>query len=199
MPNDVKPWWQRFLESTGGTALITVLVGGILGQRLTSSYQEKLKERELALAFYREQSKEQQDIGARYIELVGSCLGASQDLVVLTAKDFDPEQFTGEQQKKVVQQRTEIRKKYNEVDSRWAVDGAQLGLLIQLHSYGQQGVAQGWRNVQQSVTAYKECAEEWYSEHEQKFAARKELRTVCTKERDHALADVDQFTEQVGQ
>ncbi len=197
--NDVKPGWQRFLESTGGTAFITVVIGGILGQRITSSYQEKLKDRDIAVAFYHEQSKERQDIGARYIELVGGCMGTSQDLIALTEQGFDPDQFKGQERKKVVQQRTEIRKKYNELDSRWAVEGAQLGLLIALHGHDQQGLTQGWRRVQQSVAAYKQCAENWYSQHQGEFVALDVARAACAKEKSQASIDVDGFTEQIGE
>ncbi len=46
-----KLWWQRFLESSGGTALVTVLLGGLLGQLITSSVQVKQQEREFQQAW----------------------------------------------------------------------------------------------------------------------------------------------------
>ncbi len=48
-----KPRWQIFLESTGGAAFITVLIGGliagIVGQWITNEYQKGMKERETQL------------------------------------------------------------------------------------------------------------------------------------------------------
>src|SRR6185503_4847747 len=41
-----KPVWQRFLETTGGTALITVLIGGIMGSIITGMIQISAKNRE---------------------------------------------------------------------------------------------------------------------------------------------------------
>ena len=46
-----KPRWQRFLESTGGAALITVLLGGIFGSCITDSLQKGAKDREFQQAW----------------------------------------------------------------------------------------------------------------------------------------------------
>ena len=40
-----KPAWQRFLETTGGAALITVLIGGIMGSIITGLIQQGSKQR----------------------------------------------------------------------------------------------------------------------------------------------------------
>jgi hypothetical protein len=185
------------LESAGGTALITVLAGGILGQRITSSYQEKLKEREMAVAFIQDQSKEQEDISARFVELVGGCMGASRDLISLTETVFDADQYRGEDRKTMAKQRIELRDKYNDAEERWAVEGAKLGLLIALHSHGQEGVTEGWRRVERSVTAYNQCAEEWYFNHPQEYVALDVARAACAKERGEASTNLDKFTDQL--
>jgi anti-sigma factor RsiW len=40
------PVWQRFLESAGGAALVTVIFGSIAAGLINSLVQEKLRERE---------------------------------------------------------------------------------------------------------------------------------------------------------
>jgi hypothetical protein len=69
-PERPKLWWQAFLESSGGAALITVAIGGLLAQWINVHVQTATTEREFnnawlrargdqALTAYRDYSNEQ--------------------------------------------------------------------------------------------------------------------------------------------
>ncbi len=189
------PAWQRFLESAGGAALVTVLFGSVAAGIINSLVQEKLKERELALASYQEELKQRQDIATRIVDLVGTSVGAAEDLVFLTTQEFDPDRFRGDERKKTIDQRTHIRQTYNLTDTQWRVDQEKLALLIGLHSYGQSDIAAAWREAEQSVTAYKDCAEDWYDRHQQEFVVTGEARSACGKERSAVRMRLERFTE----
>jgi hypothetical protein len=189
------PAWQRFLESAGGAALVTVLLGSVAAGIINSLVQEKLKERELALTSYQEELKQQQDIATRIVDLVGTSVGAAEDLILLTSEEFNPNLFTGEQKKKMIDQRTQIRETYNRTDTQWRTDQEKLALLIGLHSHIRPGVTEAWRQAQQSVTAYKDCAEEWYSTHLAEFVTSEDARSACSKEKIAVRTQLEKFSE----
>src|SRR5437764_6648982 len=66
--NQQKPLWQRFLETTGGAAVITVLIGGIFGQIISSSIQSSLKEREFQQAWLKERGDQALVANKEYLE-----------------------------------------------------------------------------------------------------------------------------------
>ena len=189
------PAWQRFLESAGGAALVTVLFGSIAAGIINSLVQEKLKERELAVTAFQEDLKQRQDIATRIVDLVGVSVGAAEDIISLTTKDFDPDIFRGEQKRKMIDQRTQIRQTYNSTDARWRTDQEKLALLIGLHSHGRPGITEAWREAQQSVTAYKDCAEDWYKAHPEEFVTSGEARSTCGKEKSAVRMRLEQFSE----
>lgn len=192
------PAWQRFLESAGGAALVTVLFGSVAAGVINSLVQEKLKEREQALASYQDELKQRQDIGTRVAELVGTSMGAAEDLIFLTSEDFNPDRFAGEQRKKTIDQRTKIREVYNTTDTQWRVEREKLALLIAFHTHGQLGVTEAWLAAQQSVTAYKDCAENWYGRHPEEFVASEQARSACGAEKNAAQANLERFAEIMG-
>ena len=189
------PAWQRFLESAGGAALVTVVFGSIAAGVINSLVQDELRERELALASYEAELKQQQDIATRIVDLVGTSVGAAEDLVILTTQEFDPGRYSGDERKKMINQRTHIRQTYNSTDTQWRVDQEKLAFLIGLHSHGQSGITEAWREAQQAVRAYKDCAEDWYKGHHQEFVTSEEARSACGKEKSAVRVQLQRFTE----
>src|SRR3954447_11049386 len=87
-----KPPWQVFLESVGGAALITALVGGALLQLITWTVQRSLEKREFnnawvkargdqALSAYRDYNKEQLKVFEELYSEVGRMIAGSEALV----------------------------------------------------------------------------------------------------------------------
>jgi hypothetical protein len=171
-----KPRWQRFLETSGGTALVTVLLGGLMGQLITWSIQNQLKEREFqqawmkargdqALVTYKEYLDQEQEIVKRSYELIGGCISASEDLILLTTPDFAPGDFSGSEKHKVETERSSIVEKYNSADSQWRSEREKLGLMMSYYHRGRPEVTRAWQEIQSSVTKYNDCAGRWYLQH----------------------------------
>ena len=91
-------WWQSFLESTGGAAFITVLVGGLLAQWINIYVQEATGAREFnnawlkargdqALAAYKDYVTEQLKVADGLFTSVGSIVAAAEALVASAGWD----------------------------------------------------------------------------------------------------------------
>jgi hypothetical protein len=182
----------EFLKTTGGTALITVLIGGLFGQIITCSVQNRLKEREFqqawlkargdqALVAYKEYLDKEQETVTRAYGLVGSCITASSDLIEITGTGFDPAKSEGNEPH-LKKQVDDIWSKYNEMDTQWGVEREKLGLLIGYYHHGRPEVYEAWGQVKESVTAYKDCAAKRYDEY---LETRKLIDTtnVCQNEK----------------
>jgi len=194
-----KPWWQRFLESTGGAAMITVLIGGLLGQLITWSVQKGLKEREFqeawmkargdqALVTYKDYLNQEQEIVRRVYEIVGSCISVSEDLIDLTKLEFAPGKSIG-----VEKQRNSIRERYNTIDAQWRGEREKLGLLMSYYHRGRPEVAAAWRDLQDSVTKYNECAGNWYLDHPHPLI-KVEVADACKNDRDDLRKRLEQLS-----
>ena len=166
-----KPAWQRVLESSGGTALITVVLGGLLGQLIAWSIQSGLKDREFqetwmkargdqALVSYKEYVNQEQELMKTTYELIGSCISTSEDLIILTSPEFAPDSFVG-----AAEQRTALRQKYNKVDAQWRSEKEKIGLLMGYYHPNQPNVTLAWHETQESISKYMGCAERWYLNH----------------------------------
>ena len=190
-----KPRWQRFLESTGGTALITVLVGGILGQMITCSIQNSSKEREFqqawmkargdqALVTYNEYLNQQREVVKQAYELIGNSISASDDMIALTGPEFAIGSYEG-----VENQRGGVRKRYNSIDQEWRAEREKVGLLINYYHHGRPEVVAAWQELQNAVTAYNDCARQWYLEHPEPA----ETKDACKNEQENFRRSLSQF------
>ena len=172
-----KPGWQRFLESTGGTALITVLLGGVLGQWISTTYQARVREREAlaareeALADRRFETHKEL-LAARLatvretLELIGAVIAASEDLITITRPEWDPALFPdGAQREATLATKREIRETYNRTDARWRNTREGFGFLLGYYHGGDPAVAASWRELVGAVSAYIDCARAWYVAH----------------------------------
>ena len=196
-----KPKWQRFLESSGGTALVTVILGGVLGQILAWSIQSGLKDREFqeawmkargdqALVSYKEYTAQEQELMKSTYELIGSCISASEDLIILTTPEFAQDSFEG-----AVVQRRSLRENYNKIEVRWRSDKEKIGLLMGYYHPNQSKVASAWYNTQDSVSNYMDCAQQWYLDHVKPV----ETTQACKKEEDSLRNSLKEFNKSLEQ
>lgn len=196
-----KPWWQKILESTGGTAIITVVIGGILGQMISCSIQKDLKEREFqqgqqqaanaqALIAYKEYIEQEKDTVKHAYELVGKGITSSEDLISLTSEQFSVDKFTGKDEDTIKNQRKLVREQYNTVDKMWRSEGIQLGLLMSYYHNGSPEVLTSWQNVQTSMTNYMTCAENWYTSN----TSLTNPNDACNNERNKLNQDLKEMT-----
>ncbi len=176
-PSRSKPTWQRFLESTGGAALITVLVGGIAGGLITSHLETRQKDRELAVQ--KEQAAEQRKSAAHKelltarltavqgaIDLLGRAIAAGEDLIVITGPEWRLQEARAEVDAKVTRRKKEeLREGWNTADAAWRSQRHSAGLLLAVYSSKARNVAEAWRQTEETVAGFLDCARDYYVEH----------------------------------
>lgn len=198
-----KHWWDRFLEPGVLTALVTVLIGGIMGNIIAGKIQTGAKEREFqqawmkargdqALLAYKEHLDQERETVKRAYELVGGCISASEDLIDLTRPEFAPRSHVG-----IEQERDAIRKNYNDHDVEWRRDHLKIQLLVSYYhsQLGQREAINDWEKVQASVTAYMDCARDWYIRHDGKEPPNLiDIENSCKDKKDSFNQSISQFT-----
>jgi hypothetical protein len=183
-----KPAWQRFLESPGGAAMITVILGGILGQWINLSIQESVKERNFqqdwlkargdqALEAYKEYLAQEKDLIQRVYKLIGQSVSATEDLLILSTPEFSPGSHAG-----IEGQRKTIREQYNKIDAQWRAECEEVGLLMSYYHRDHPDVAGAWEHVRTSITGFMDCARKWDIQRSQfpdsAEVCRKEIETL---------------------
>jgi hypothetical protein len=197
-----KSFLLRFLDSNGGTALITVLLGGLLGQMISCSIQRQLKDRELQQAFikargdqalvgYKEYIDQEQQLVKHAYDLIGNSVSASENLIELTTPEFDPRQYVGEDRETIKKQRESYRRGFNEADEQWQREKEDLGLLMMYYHQGRSGVIASWRSVQDALQKYSDCAQQWYRKQR---APTQAPNDVCRNEKTDFRNKLDQLT-----
>jgi hypothetical protein len=162
--------WRLILESAGGAALITVLVGGVLGQWLSYSIQTRQKDREFqqsvmkmlgdqALISYSDYLHQEEEIVKRAYDLIGLCITAADDLVTSTTPEF------AVKTRSATEQRLAIQRKYNVVDDQWRSERAKIDLLIMFYHRKHPEVVSQWDDVKSAVTNHMDSAHRWYQNH----------------------------------
>jgi hypothetical protein len=197
-----KPAWQRFLESSGGTALITVIIGGLLGAWISGIIQSGAKDREFqqawlkargdqALISYKDFLDKQQEIIKRVYERVGTCISSSEDLISLSkpelAKTAD---YEGEQKERLKKYRVTVQDKFTLSEAEWRNDREALGLLMDYYHPRQVKVVEAWRNVKESVTRYMGCASDWSARN----PLSTEIESACKPQKDSVVKSLEQLT-----
>lgn len=206
-PAEKKPTWLRFLESSGGTALIAAVIGAVLVQWISGSIQASLKEREFrqawmqargnqALTAYKEQLDQEEQIVRRAYDLIGSTIQASQDLIDLTGPELSLKTYRRSQRKQIEMQRDRIRKAYNKADIEWRGQKENLSLLIALYHHGQPDIISRWQDLQNSIPGYMDCALTWYDTHDTANAGT--LKTACANESKVLTEKLEHLTAALG-
>jgi hypothetical protein len=194
-PNERRIW--RFLESIGGTAFITVLIGGWFGSCITAKIQERAQDREfeqaqlktrgdLALLAYKDYLEQQRETMKHAFELIGNCISTSEDLIDLTGPNFDRTKYPG-----VEEQRKRLRVNYNHFAEQWQVERDVLGLTIGYYHSDQPGVREAWTDVKNSVTELTKCAQDWYLAHNTEVT---ETSAACSKEKKEVETKLDNLS-----
>lgn len=176
-----KPKWQRFLETSGGTALITVLIGGALGQLISWSFQQNQKDREFqqkwmeargaqALVSYKEYLDQEQKLMQRTYELIGNCVAATGHLEDIMRPGFS------------AKQREEYENAFNAASKEWDGESKKLQLLISYYHKGQKDILERWDELSDAVATYKGCTAEKYYEFKKRPARPKTAPPAAPKE-----------------
>lgn len=180
--DDGKPSWQRFLESTGGAALVTVLLGGVLGNWIAGALAERRAVNERMYLTHQEYLEARLATIRPTLERIGHTVAAAEDLITITRPDFDPRKYAeGPDRNATLAKRRQIREAYNAADAEWRREKETLGyLLVYYHSDGR-GVAGSWNQLEDAVTGFVDCARRWWVEH--KGEPTEDAASACGPER----------------
>jgi hypothetical protein len=163
-----KSWKELIFETGGGVALVTVLLGGLLGSGATTLFQWMQKKNETAHAeqqAYLERQraanerleKLQLDSAKTLFDLTYKGISASDDLLQLSTPAFaDP---------RLANQRTDIRTRYNEAEESWRSNHASQGLMFIYYHRSMTEIPSTWKETEQAVSKYIECASTWLLAH----------------------------------
>ena len=180
-----------FLESTGGAALITVLIGGLFGQWITTVVQRGATEREFnntwlrargdqALSAYKDYVTEQTRVIEQIYNSVGAMISASESLVAAEYWDFS--------KPKTREDARAVAIKFNEAENEWVRSQRRFGFLLSYYNNSDQKVLSQWRTLSSAVDTYRECVSGWRESYDGKRRSAPEA--ICSVQRraiDHSL------------
>lgn len=190
-----KPTWLKFLESTGGAAIITVVLGTLGGTIITALVQSLNQQQQARQLSTSEFVKGEHDTVKSAFDLVGESIAASENLNTITTVGFDPANFADADQKKsVLTQKGNLRDEFNKADEHWRATRETLGLNMLYYNGNDQAVGSAWSRTSDAVSVYMDCQHTWYMQHLGNFVEANVAAQACTKERkslDSALRDLE--------
>jgi hypothetical protein len=188
----VKPAWQRFLESAGGAALITALIGGAFVQWVADSIQRGAARRDFnnawlkargdqALLAYRDYHNDQlRALEQLYVE-VGHIVSASEALVA--AANWDT---------RLPATRTSIGRiaaDFNAAEDKWVEAKPRFTFLLSYYSNANRNVARDWRALSKAIDDYRECVSARYDTPPSGAQSAAEL--LCGEQRNYVDTKID--------
>lgn len=176
------PLWLRALESSVVTALITVILGGFVGQLIISSIQENSKQNDQVLADHRNYLERQQEIMKSTYDLVEECIFDSEALISLTGRPFQPDKIVPSQQEAVEKQRERRIEKHDEVIQKWQTERNKTGFLIQYFNPEQTELLSRWDTLEKSTTEMMLCAEAVHKEADRRHDTTDSLTTTSCRD-----------------
>ncbi|MCU1256811.1 MAG: hypothetical protein JWM83_3110 [Candidatus Angelobacter sp.] len=158
---ETKTHWLQVLNSSTIAALITVILGTVLGSFLSSSIQEKSKKNDTELASYKEYLERERQVVEQVFQAIGSLEAASQNLIASTGEDFDSTKGTSKEKASVEGLKRQLLQEYNTADTHWHAQELQLGLAMDLEHQNDPAVMSAWQNVSSDMTSFSDCANRW--------------------------------------
>lgn len=182
-PRPSKSWKELIFETTGGVALITVLLGGIAGGAITTLLQYLQKENETEHA--EQQARLQRETATRerteqmgldaardLFGLMYEAVSSSEDVLQLSTEAFAA--------RNLLHQRDDIRTRYNKADQNWRSQHNVKGLMFVYYNRSVPPLLEAWGKADEAVTGYLDCSGDWVEAHP--FYTQ-ELGAGCSDER----------------
>jgi uncharacterized membrane-anchored protein YhcB (DUF1043 family) len=156
-----KTRWLDVLNSGTIAALITVILGTVLGTFLSSAIQEKSKRNDTELASYKEYLEQERQVVERVFQTIGTLEAASENLIAATGDDFDTRHLAGKNKDLVEELKRQILRDRNTADTQWHTQELQLGLEMDLEHQNDPAVMSAWQSVSSEMTRFSDCAKRW--------------------------------------
>jgi rubrerythrin len=197
-PEDTKSLLISLLATPGGAALVTVILGGILGTLLNSCIQAGLKDREmeqarqksrgdLALIEYKDYLERRQEAIKSVFETVGKCAAVS--LALISRTELDPKDYRTSQDK-WLQENSDAEDKLLAAQKEWRTKQDSLGLQVSYYYENDVDLMNSWNEVKASLTNCITTAIRTYKGYEDDLVPR-DVSAVygpATKDLDEKLA-----------
>ncbi|HUS10021.1 MAG TPA: hypothetical protein VMZ30_06100 [Pyrinomonadaceae bacterium] len=202
----LKPWWQRLVESQGGTALITVVIGGIFGALISGIFQWGAKEREFqqswlkargdqAMVAYKDFVEKRAVVVEHLYQRIGSSVSSSEDLIELSkGKSTVRPGLDDKTREAILGARKTIVDKFDLSNSEWRNERDSLGFLIDYYHPDQKDVVTAWHGLKKSISDYLDCAAAWHESH----PIDDDTSKACPSERASLTKSLEQFTSTLG-
>jgi hypothetical protein len=202
-----KSAFASFLESGTATALVTVLMGGLLGQLISCDIQNKLKDREFNDAWLKSRADQALTSRKEYLEakkrtfdeVIGSAAdmaSASEDLLYVTSPQYNLSQLKGSDRDNVAKDQAVLVNAYRTAAGKWAAGRFRYDFQISYFAEGNANVGNTWGAARTAVDALRGCANNvytsWYlagqGQGTFKYAA-----TLCQQQRELVVAGLRAF------
>ena len=182
----------RFLESPGGTALITVVVGAVAAAVLNPAIQDSLKKREFERVAYGQYLSQRRVVTEQVYELVGTSITATERLLSLTKGPFDRDRFFGEERGRRDRQRLELITEYNARQLQWQAEQEVLALRMRYY-YPDETTQIGdhWGRIATAVDELMDCAEERLRLYEDR---REVVPGACEAKKNSVVSHLEELT-----
>lgn len=191
----------RFLESTGGAALLTVLFGTLGGIVLENRIQGHLQERESqreylqarslqALAAYENHLERERVVIENIYGLVGSTMVAAEGIIELAGPGFDRNRYRGDALERIQQQDSNVRRAYNDSLRRWRGEQHVVALQIDYYHPRQMGIGNTWQPVVTAVDDFTRCAEHFL----ERAGRGIDISEACASNRSDVVSKLEQLT-----
>lgn len=194
-PRDL-PVWRQILESKFAITLVSVVLGGILGKIIVSSYQERAKEAAVEVAEYRQFITRQQDVVQKTCDLLGEAVADSQVLLSLTQPMFEEKDIQPADRDDVRKQKKLLLEQHQKLSLKWDAEKFKTGLLLQYYHFDHPAVVSHWASSRDSVEQLLQCSVRVYGTFLKGGGSVKP--DSCQNEKKKTQADLDSLAEAVG-
>ena len=159
-----KPFLRWFLESAGGAAIVTALIGGCFAQWITYIIQRDAANREFnsvwvkargdqALSTYKDYINEQTHMLDQLYAAVGSMISASEVLVGSEYWKFKDTKTQSDSRN--------VALTFNAAEADWVRSQRRYGFLLSYYSNSNSNILGQWKVLSATVDTYRECVSTW--------------------------------------
>jgi len=192
-----EPIWHQILESKLLLTLVSVVLGGIVGKLIVSSYQDRAKRTALEVAEYRQFISKQQDVVQKTYDLLGEAVSDSQVLISLTQPVFEEKNIQPADRPDVRKQKKALLEEHQKLSLKWDAEKYKTGLLLEYYHFNHPAVVSHWAASRDSVEKLMECSLRTYGTFLNGGGSAKP--DSCRDEKTKVQADLDALAEAVGQ
>ncbi len=205
-PAEQKPKWLQLFESAGFVALVTVILGGIVGGYITFKLQDRAKEREQHaaalqlqhdrdLAAFNDHLDRERKIVDEFLSVLGGLVDASRGLAHLSREEWADDHKPAAEVQRLEKGRHDIVQRYNDATAKWDANRLRLGMLLQLEHNNDPGLFQAYRDTCTKAELYALCADRWRMVHTNLTA--EEAENACSELRQDLDGSVKAFTDRI--